>query len=311
MVIDEDDDLTGFMTNTLRADGMRFDYLESQTGVEPVILMHELPSITPQVMHFARVITAAGFKVFLPSFLGRPGRVPNFADQASSLGQACLRAEFGAFVRGDKTRRAVRWVRALARKAANGRPGSVGVIGLCLTGGFALAAAVDPAVGTAMACEPSLPIKKDDGIDLSPDDQLALRARLEDDAVSALIYRFQGDVLSPCPRLRRYGEALGTALRSRCIPDQAADPDYRSQYDHHSVMTNHLVEGPNSLTQAACDELVAVLVWRLRGGPQPASWEAAADCLRSGCVRASGGPPSTPHARESHVLNPLYWRQIC
>lgn len=287
MVIDEDDDLSGFETRALGAEGMRFDYLESVTGVEPVILMHELPSITPQVMYFARVIAAAGFRVYLPSFLGRPGRVPNLGDQAMSAGAACVRSEFAALARGDKTRKAVRWVRALAREAAGGRPGTVGVIGLCLTGGFALAAAVDPVVGAAMACEPSLPLKQEAGIDLSPADQAALRARLEAEAVGALVYRFEGDTLSPCARLRRYGQVLGPGLRSRCLPDSAADPAYRSGYDHHSVMTNHLVEGPDSLTRAARDELVAVLVWRLRGGPRPESWAAATDCLRSGCaVRA-------------------------
>ena len=293
MVIDEDDDLHGFDKKNLQADGMRFDYLVSQTGLEPVILMHELPSITPQVMYFARVITGAGFKVYLPSFLGRPGKVPNLIDQGWAVTQACVRSEFGALVSGDQTRRAVKWVRALAQTASGGRPGSVGVIGLCLTGGFALAAAVDPAVGAAMACEPSLPVKHDSHIDLSPENQRALRARLDQDAVGALVYRFEGDVLSPCPRLRRYGETLGPRLRSRCIPDTAADPEFKSRYDHHSVMTNHLLEGPGSLTQAARDELIAVLQWRLRGGPKPASWEVAADCLKSGCVRGAGGPRSS------------------
>lgn len=293
MVIDEDDDLHGFEMKSLQAEGLRYNYLESQAGSEPVILMHELPSITPQVMYFARVIAAAGFKVYLPSFLGRPGKIPNLGDQTLSGATVCIKTEFGALIGGEQTRRAARWVRALARTVSDGRPGSVGVIGLCLTGGFALAAAVDPAVGAAIACEPSLPFKNDYAIDLSPDDQSTLRARLGQDDVGAMVYRFQGDVLSPCPRLRRFGEVLGPALRSRCIPDAAADPAFRSGYDHHSVMTNHLVEGPNSLTEAARDELVAVLIWRLRGGPKPASWDAAADCLRTGCARGAGGPRST------------------
>lgn len=292
MVIDEDDDLSGFDRKSLQAEGLGFDYLESRDGVEPVILMHELPSVTPQVLYFARVIVAAGFRVYLPSFLGRPGRAPNAGDQLWSATQACVRSEFGALIGGEQTRRAVGWVRALARKASEGRAGSVGVIGLCLTGGFALAAAVDAVVGAAMACEPSLPLNNDHRIDLSTDDQAALRVRLDKDAVAAVAYRFEGDVLSPCPRLRRFGETLGPGLRSRCLPDDEADPAYRSRYNHHSVMTNHLVEGPDSATQAARDELVAVLAWRLRGGPRPASWETARDCLRTGCVRGAGGPRS-------------------
>jgi dienelactone hydrolase len=291
MVIDEDDDLSGFQRKALEFDGLGFDYFVSETGVEPVVLLHELPSVTPQVLHFARVIVRAGFKVYVPSFLGRPGKVPSALDQAWSATQACVRAEFGALVTKEETRRAVGWVKALARSAADGKPSSVGVIGLCLTGGFALAAAVDLTVGAAIACEPSLPLRKDDRIDMSPSDQLAVSDRLARGELGAMVYRFQGDVLSPCPRLRRYGETLGVTLKSRCIPDESADPAYRSRYDRHSVMTNHLVEGPESFTEDARDELIAVLEWKLRGGPKPASWELASDCLRSGCARGSVGGP--------------------
>jgi dienelactone hydrolase len=294
MVIDEDDDLSGFDKKTLRGEDLTFDYLVSRSGAEPVLLLHELPSITPQVMHLARVIAAAGFKVYLPSFLGRPGKVPNVFDQGWSATQACVRAEFGALVKNEETRKAVSWIRALARTASGGRPGSVGVIGLCLTGGFALAAAVDPSVGAAVSCEPSLPLKKDDRVDLSPADQAFVKGRLDRDELAAVVYRFQGDALSPCPRLRRFGEVLGERLKSRCIPDDEADHAYKSRYDHHSVMTNHLVEGPDSMTQAARDEMVAVLEWRLRGAPRPASWENASDCLRSGCAMGTGGPAARP-----------------
>lgn len=295
MVIDQPASLAAYERRRFEATGLSCEVFISASGREPVILLHELPSITPQVAYLGQVLNDAGFRVYMPSLLGRPGAVPNAFDEAASLSMACVRGSILALQKGDHTRGVVAGLRALAQQAQTETGCSVGIVGLCLTGGFALATAVDAGVAAAVACEPSLPFNAPGDIDLSPDDQATLADRVRQGGLLAMLLRFQGDELSPCARLRRYGDILSESLVSRCVPDSAADPDYGGQTRHHSVVTNHLVEGPGSLTQAVRDEMVAFLGWRLRGGPAPAPTAGVPDCLTLGCRRAL---PAGPVARD-------------
>src|SRR3954453_1056814 len=76
---------------------------------------------------------------------------------ARALAGACINREFRAFAnRADRP--VAEYVRAVARRVHDrvGGPG-VGVIGLCFSGGFALASAAEPAVLAPVAGEPALP----------------------------------------------------------------------------------------------------------------------------------------------------------
>jgi dienelactone hydrolase len=292
MVIDEPADLSGYQKRRFAAAGLSCELFVSRGGREPVLLLHELPAITPQVAHLAGVIAGAGYRVYMPSLLGRPGAVPNLLDQAASALQACVRRDILALQKGDHTRGAVAGLRVIAETASQECGGAkVGVIGLCLTGGFALATAVNGVVAGAVAAEPSLPLKSPGDIDLSPTDQAALAQRVARGQLRAMLLRFQGDTISPCARVRRYGEALGDGLTSRCLPDSAADPAYKGSVRRHCVLTNELVEGPGSPTQAVRDELLAFLSWRLRDGPVPAPAAGVPHCLATGCAAARAGGP--------------------
>lgn len=289
MIIDQDDDLDGFSRRPRAGPGWG-EILVSVNDGKPVILLHEIPSITPEVMYLARVIAASGFRVYLPSFMGRPGRNPGIWDQTGALWKLCVNEAIGGLRRGEHTRPAAVGLRALAREISDDHGGAgVGIVGLCMTGGFALATATEPVIRASVACEPSLPISlpltAQDGIDISPDDQKILAARMASGDLAAMLYRFQGDKISPCKRLGRCGELFGAGFASRCLPDAAADPARKGFPPHHCVVTNHLVEAQGSLTLAARDEILAFLKWRLCDGPAPAVQSALRDCLRSGCAR--------------------------
>ena len=286
------DDLHGFCElNPALGSGGPKVYV-SDAGSEPVILVHELPQLTPLVLELARVLEAADFRVYLPSLLGSPGREPKGLEAASLMLQACVRSEIRAAF-GSETRPVVGHLRRLVDRVSADQS-RVGVIGLCFSGGFALAAATHIRVAAAVACEPSLPLADGSAIDLSHSDACQVRARLTAGDLAARIYRFQGDRISPCRRLSRYAEVLGQRLSSRCLPDSAADPS-QPQPPHHSVMTKHLVDEEGSLTRAARDEMIDFLGWRLRGGAPPAEAQGLSDCLKSGCVsRAQAGGPVTP-----------------
>lgn len=290
------DDMSGFVRIALDWPDKAPDVWVSEAGSAPVILVHELPSITPEVMHLARVLAAAGFRVHLPDFFGAPGVRPTGIQQALNMTAACVRSDIMAALPLETTRGAVSWLRRLADQVGGShRP--VGVIGLCLTGGFAIAAATQDSVAAAVACEPSVPFFLGDKVDLSKDDQARVAGRMAAGDLSAMIFRFEGDTVSPCARVKRYGAVLPTGLGSRCLPDDAADPDSPSKIKHHSVMTSHLVEKPDSLTVKARDEMIAFLRWRIDGGPQPTFDSGLRDCLKQGCARKPGAGPAADPAR--------------
>ena len=55
-----------------------------------VIVMAEMPGISPHVARFARWVRDAGFTVYMPSLFGRDGAVPMAEEGAVVLQRACV-----------------------------------------------------------------------------------------------------------------------------------------------------------------------------------------------------------------------------
>ena len=111
-----------------------------------VIVMSEMPGITPAVAAFARRVVEAGHTVFMPQLFGEPMRPPLRGYTARTILKACISREFRVLA-SDQSSPIVDWLRALARAAhaeCGGR--GVGAIGMCFTGNFALAMMLDAPV---------------------------------------------------------------------------------------------------------------------------------------------------------------------
>ncbi|WP_139978549.1 dienelactone hydrolase family protein [Nocardioides litoris] len=146
-----------------------------------VVVIHEVPGLTADVIGFAEEVVAAGFTVVLPHLFGRPETGDGPLAIASSLRQVCVSREFTKLATGE-TAPVAGWLRSLARDlhADLGGPG-VGALGMCFTGGFALAMMVDDAVAAPVLCQPSVPFPvgraRAADVNLSPDDLAAVRRR--------------------------------------------------------------------------------------------------------------------------------------
>ena len=147
--------------------------------------------------------------MYLPSLFGRPGKEPTTGGEiARSFPRACVSREFA--VLADRTSPVAHWLRALASRAHAecGGPG-VGAIGMCFTGGFALAMAVDPAVLAPVMSQPSLPFpiggKRRRGLGLDPADVSAVKERTSNGCAC-------WGCVSPV-----------TGLPGRAVPDAARD----------------------------------------------------------------------------------------
>ena len=123
-----------------------------------VQVLSEMPGITPLVAEFSRRVAARGLRVVMPHLFGTDGATPTLQENLKTFGEVCTSREFNLFARGSASPMTT-WLRDLAHAEheRNGGPG-VGVIGMCLTGGFALAMMVDPVVVAPVLSQPSLPI---------------------------------------------------------------------------------------------------------------------------------------------------------
>jgi len=122
-----------------------------------VVVIHEIPGITPKVARFANDLVASGFTVAMPSLVGSPGRGASGLYGTASLLKVCIAREFTVWAL-QCTSPIVTWLRALALDlhASAGGPG-VGAVGMCFTGGFALGMMVDPVMIAPVLSQPSLP----------------------------------------------------------------------------------------------------------------------------------------------------------
>jgi dienelactone hydrolase len=233
-----------------------------------VIVMAEMPGISPHVARFARWVREAGFTVFMPSLFGRDGALPTVEDGVAVFQRACVSAEFRAFARNESSP-VTQWLRALARHAHAqcGGPG-VGAIGMCFTGNFALSMMLEPAVLAPVLCQPSLPLDDPAGLEISRDELSAVKHRLDRDELTVMAYRFAGDRFCRAERFAAYTQALGERFVARVLPDSAAHldpPPFFKQLcaSPHSVVTAHLIDEAGQPTITARDEIIAFFAERL------------------------------------------------
>jgi dienelactone hydrolase len=221
-----------------------------------VIVMHEVPGLHPGVVEFGRRLIQERMTVFMPSLFGTPGKQMTVGYSIGGLARACVSNEFATWATG-KTSPIVAWCRALAKRAHHecGGPG-VGAIGMCLTGGFALAMMVDDVVIAPVLSQPSLPfaITAAQRRDIGIDDATLARVRARTD-VCVLGLRFTGDRMVPRQRFERLRAELGDRFIAVEI-DSSRDNVHGIPRTAHAVLTHHFVDRPGHPTRAALDQVV-------------------------------------------------------
>jgi dienelactone hydrolase len=222
-----------------------------------VIIIHEMPGLHPLVLDFARTVSSAGMTVFCPSLFGRPGKPFGRVYLTSeSLMTVCLRREFTVWS-ADRSSPIVDWLRALARRVhqeCGGR--GVGAVGMCFTGGFALAMMTEPAVTAPVMSQPSLPLgrgRNRASVGASPAEIACARDRCAEEGLSILGLRFKGDPLVPDDRFDRCAREFGDRFERWDIDPTEAKP-HPDMKRPHSVLSLHL--NTQGATKAAHDRVI-------------------------------------------------------
>jgi len=265
----EDDPLEDFERREVTLQGVTKRVLVAGGG-PAVIVMTEMPGISPEVARFARWVRDAGFSVYMPSLFGRDGAVPRVEEGMAVLKRACVSAELRAFAANEASP-VTQWLRGLASlaHAERGGPG-VGAIGMCFTGSFAITMMLEAAVLAPVVCQPSLPFDAPAAIDVAPETLVAVRARLEREDLTVLAYRFDADRICRAERFATLREALGERFVARELPASSAKTDTSPFFEKvvstpHSVVTAHLIDEDGQPTLRARDEILAFFTERLRG----------------------------------------------
>lgn len=222
--------LNGWTKGSFTAAGITHDTYRKGSG-PLVVVVHEVPGITPKVTAFAEEVVSAGFTVVLPDLVGTPGKEMSNGYAMSSLAKVCVSKEFTAMAR-NKTSPIIGWLRALGRslhQEIGGR--GIGAVGMCFSGGFALGMMLDDHMLAPVLSQPSLPFpmgaKRSADLNLSPDDALVVRRRA-DEGCQVLGLRFTGDRLVGT-RFDSLRDLLGDAFIAIELPS--------SKKTDHSVLT--------------------------------------------------------------------------
>ena len=227
--------MNGWSRSKFSNEGVTHETFRKGSG-PVVIVVHEIPGITPAVENFADEVVAAGFTVVMPLLVGNFGDPPNSKYMASSAAKVCISREFTTMAL-NKTSPIISWLRALAKylHAEIGGKG-VGAVGMCFSGGFALGMMVDDIILAPVLSQPSLPFalgaKRSADLNLSPQDTRRIAQRAAT-GCQVLGLRYKGDRLVGT-RFAELHQLLGDAFI-------AVEFESTSKSDH-SVLTEQRQE---------------------------------------------------------------------
>ena len=211
----------------------------------PVVLVQELPGIGQETLRLADRLVDAGFEVVMPHLFGPIGRTGMLGNL---LRVFCMRREFALFS-ANKASPIVDWLKALCAEVreARGAPG-VGVIGMCLTGNFALSLIADDSVLASVAAQPAMPVQKQAALHMS-DAEIAASREALDHKKPMLGFRFEDDKVCTAEKFDCINEAFNgdgrERVRLKTLPGDA-----------HSVLTIDFVDEEGHPTQRALQEVL-------------------------------------------------------
>lgn len=258
----------GFSAERFGHDGETRTVYRAGSG-PAVIVMTEVPGITPEVHRYACRVRDAGFSVYLPQLFGEPMREFSLGYMAGTLSRICISKTFHVLA-ARQSSPIVDWLRALARHAhrQQGGPG-VGAVGMCITGNFGLAMMLDAPVIAPVLSQPALPFpfgaERKQALHASDAEIDAAHRKIDGQGAAILGLRFKGDPTCPAGRFRRLKREFGEAFEAIELDDAHANP--AGPKPAHSVLTKHLIDEEGQPTREALERTLSFLREHLAAKP--------------------------------------------
>lgn len=217
-----------------------------------IVIIQELPGIGQETLRLADKLVADGFRVVMPHLFGPLGKL-SFAGNIARL--FCMRREFSLFAK-NQTSPVVRWLGALCLAVKDQyQVDGIGVIGMCLTGNFAISLMANDAVLAAVASQPSLPLFGAKSLHMSAQEISEIRRGL-DEKGAMLAFRFSGDKL--CTQAKF--DALDAAFNDDHDRIKLTNVDGNK----HALLTVHFIDEKGSPTDKALNQVMSYFKGRLR-----------------------------------------------
>jgi dienelactone hydrolase len=225
-----------------------------------VVIIQELPGIGQETLALADKFVNDGYKVFLPHLFGPLGKtsgLPNF------IRVFCMRKEFAIFEK-NKSSPIVDWLKALCQEIRKTESvEGVGVIGMCLTGNFAISLMADDSVLAGVASQPALPLKGPNLLHMSEEEVASTKARLS--KVGPMkAYRFEEDHMCKQEKFETIDKIFNSG-DTNCV-DLKVLPG-----KGHSVLTLHFVDEDGHPTKNALNEILDYFKSKLHTSTKSAS----------------------------------------
>jgi len=219
------------------------DVYTKGTGGACVVIIQELPGIGPETLSLAEKFVERGFRVVLPHLFGPLGRISLLGNMARVF---CMRREFKLF-ESNRSSPVVDWLKALCGDLRlEHRADAVGVIGMCLTGNFAISLMADENVLAGVASQPSMPLNRQHALHMSEEEIAQARSRLDEHG-PMMALRFEGDPLCTATKFKTIGDTFNDdkqRIRLVELPGKG-----------HSVLPLDLIKGGEPAQQALDDVL--------------------------------------------------------
>ncbi len=234
----------------LGADDITLPVYESVQGTKPLIVLHEMPGMSESFIEYCSRMVGQGFKVYMPLMFASP----NTAMSGWELLRFCVSREFRELFMPDGVERHARpvteWLQELVHHVADENPDTkIGVMGMCLTGGFSLAAIAMPPVEAVIACQPAVPfIFNISTLGMSDEQRHEVSERAQSlPKPCAKGYRYADDLMCRESHMRAAGDLLGDEFER--FPDLEGNA--------HSTLTGE------SFSQDVFDDVLQFLNSRL------------------------------------------------
>lgn len=210
-----------------------------------LIIIQELPGIGQETLSLADQFVTKGYKVILPHLFGPIGKTSIIGNLVRVF---CMRKELKIFST-QQSSPIVDWLRALCNKAKNdNHVKGVAVIGMCLTGNFAISLMADDAVLASFASQPSLPVHRQAAIQLSADEIENIKHRL-DELGQMHCARFEKDKICQSSKFDLYDKAFNQDGKERIklhtLPGNG-----------HSILTLDFVDENGHPTKKVLEEVM-------------------------------------------------------
>lgn len=213
-------------------------------GNKIVVIIQELPGIGQETLALADRFVEQGYRVVLPHLFGPLGHLATGGNLVRVL---CMRREFKIFAKNESSP-VVDFLSGLCSSLkAKHQVKGVAVIGMCLTGNFAISLMANEDVLAGFASQPSMAVLHQASLHMSLDDVVAIKNNI--DKVGAMhCGSFEKDKLCSHKKIQLLDKTFNEGGKERIIFHQMPGKG-------HAVLTLDFVDEAGHPTRKTLDNI--------------------------------------------------------